>query len=219
MDQIKEFLSPLTDKLPPEVRAFLDAGGWWAVLGVAAFLVLWVGWALLRRLGKALFGRQPEPRPNWEEELREDLRECPLPVRPPGERRLTVYHIPVRLRLVIVAPVGTAGDVDATAVEKLLDRVVPGLGDIARHDRPRIRVWPTQLSQHGFNSVFHRCTLKPEPEGEPSQWILVSGRTQFGRQPLLLGLGLWADEANTVGRMTLEQHQWLDVLRLRSAEG
>lgn len=218
LEPIKQTLKPVTDALPPEVRAFLD-GGWWAVLGVAALLVLWVGWALLRRLGRALFGRGPEKKVDWERDFREDLNECPLPVRPPAGRYLTVYHLPVRLRLVVVAPAGTARDVDATAVEKLLDRIVPGLGDVTRNDRPRIRVWPPQLSNQGFSSIFQRCMVCPEPEGEPSRWVLVSGRAQAGRQPVLVGLGLWADEANTVGRVSLEQHQWLDVLRLKTVEG
>jgi hypothetical protein len=75
------------------------------------------------------------------------------------------------------------------------------------------------LSHHGFSSLFHRCTPKPEPEGEPSRWVLVAGRVQVSRQAFLLGLGSWADEANSIGRVTLEPHQWLDVLRLKSAEG
>jgi hypothetical protein len=109
--------------------------------------------------------------------------------------------------------------VDATAVEKLLERVLPGLGAVAAHDRPKIRVWPAQLSEQGFATTFHRCTVKREPEGEPSRWVLLAGRALAGRQPVLIGLGLWADEPSTVGRLTLNPHQWLDVLRLRAPEG
>ena len=123
-----------------------------------------------------------------------------------------------RLRLVVVAPPGKDAEVDALAVEKLLDATLPGLGGIAANDKPRIRVWPKQLSQQGFVATFHRCTLRSEPEGEPSRWILVVGRAMVGRQAVLLGLGLWAGEANTIGRLTLEPHQWLDVLRLRTPE-
>jgi hypothetical protein len=33
-----------------------------------------------------------------------------------------------------------------------------------------------------------------------------------------LGFGLWADEPNNLGRLTLQPHQWLDVIRLRAVE-
>jgi hypothetical protein len=219
MDTIKTFFEPLTRHLPPEVRDFLNAGGWWPVLGVLALVALLLLWAVLRRLGRALFGRRARPSGGWDEELTIDLSECPLPVRPPGERRLTVYHVPVRLRLVVVAPAGKEHKVDATRVEKLLEGVVPGLGAAATTDRPRIRVWPPQLSHHGFAAAFHRRTPRPEEEGQPSRWVLLAGRAQVGRQPVLLGLGAWADEPNLLGRLTLEPHQWLDVLRLERTEG
>src|SRR5262249_41146188 len=141
----------------------------------------------------------------------------PPPV--PGPTRLTVYHVPVRLRLVVVAPAGNEGEVDATAVEKLLNLVLPGLGDLAREDRPRIRVWPPQFSQKGFAFAFFRRAVRLGRAGEPSRWVLVAGRAQVGRNPVLVGLGLWADEANTLGQITLEPRQWLDVLRLRTGRG
>jgi hypothetical protein len=125
----------------------------------------------------------------------------------------------VRLRLVVVAPVGKEANVHRKGVRKLLDRVLPGLGEVVADDRPRIRVWPPQLSQQGFASVFHRHTPRHEQPGQSSRWVLVAGRVQVGRQPFLLGLGLWADQPTTIGRLTLEPRQWLDVLRLRTAEG
>jgi hypothetical protein len=218
MDDIRTALRPLTDWMPAEIRDLLNVEVWWLIeLTVALLLLLLIG-MLLRALGRALFGRKPKKR-DWDKELRIELRKCPLPVRPAGDRRLFVYHLPVRLRLVVVAPRGMESHVDAIAVERLLDRVLPGLGEIAANDKPRVRVWPAQLSEQGFANTFHRCTLKPEREGEPSRWLLIAGRATAGKQPVLLGLGLWADEAGTVGRMTLEPHQWLDVVRLRTGEG
>jgi hypothetical protein len=60
--------------------------------------------------------------------------------------------------------------------------------------------------------------VKCEPDDQPSRWVLVAGRALGGRQPVMLGLGLWAEQPSTVGRLNLEPHQWLDVLRLRPAE-
>jgi hypothetical protein len=185
----------------------------WAVAAGAGLLLLLVLWLLLRALWRALFRRARLP-DAWDRELDIDLNQCPLPTRPPGERQLTVYHQPMRLRLIVLAPVGREGDIDATAVEKLLDRVVPGLGTAAQVDRPCVRVWPGQVSQHGFAAAFHRHTPKAAGRGEPSRWVLLAGRAQAGRQPLMIGLGLWADEPISIDRVTLEPHQWLDVLRL-----
>src|SRR5262249_40452330 len=143
----------------------------------------------------------------------------PLPVRPPGDVVLTVYHVPVRVRLVVVAPAGKTAGIDATAVEQVLDYVLPGLSGVTRHDRPRVRVWPPQLSHQGVSNLFHRCTHGRGREGWPSGGVLRAGRAQVGRLPLLLGLGLWAEEPNSIGRLVLEPHQWLDVLRLHSRSG
>jgi hypothetical protein len=217
MDTLHLHLAFLTDWMPPQVRNLLDVEVWWLIFLTVGLLLLLILGLLLRRLLRALFGRANSTR-DWDRDLREDLDSCPLPTRPPGERLLFAYHLPVRLRLVIVAVPGKEVDVDATAVEKLLERVLPGLGAMAARDRPRIRVWPQQLSQHGFVVAFHRCTPKREPDGEPSRWVLLAGRALFGRQPVLLGLGLWADEPNTIGRVNLEPHQWLDVMRLRSSQ-
>jgi hypothetical protein len=201
-----ELLDRLQTYLPEGVPA-------WAVAAATGLLLLLVLFLLLRKLWRALFGRR-QTEDAWDRELAIDLDECPLPTRPPGERRVTVYHQPVRLRLVVLAPVGRDGDVDATAVEKLLDKVVPGLGAAAQIDRPRVRVWPAQVSQHGFAAAFHRHTRKAARRDELSRWVLVAGRAQAGRQPVMLGLGLWADEPNTLDRVNLDPHQWLDVLRL-----
>ncbi len=204
------WLNDLQQYLPDGVPVLPVAGG-------AALLVLLLLLVLLRGGWRLLFGRRRRAE-HWDSELDVDLDECPLPTRPPGDRRLTVYHLPARLRLVVVAGAGREGDVDATAVEKLLERVLPGLGALAANDRPLIRVWPAQVSRHGFAAAFHRHTPKAAARGEPSRWILVAGRAPVGRHGILLGLGLWADEPNTIDRLTLEGHQWLDVIRLKENE-
>ena len=205
-DVITELLDQLQSYLPEGVPAWVVAAG-------AGLIVLLVLFFLLRSLGRALFGRRKRE-PAWDHDLDIDLDACPLPTRPVGERRLTVYHQPARLRLVVVAPIGREANVDAIAVEKLLDKIVPGLGAAVQHDRPMVRVWPAQMSHHGFTAAFHRHTPKAASRGEPSRWVLLAGRAQAGRQQLMVGLGLWVDEPSTIDRVNLEPHQWLDVLRL-----
>jgi len=217
MQEVRKALAPLTDWMPPEVRDLLDVEVWWLVLLVAALLALLIAGRLLRGVWRVLFKRRRRAI-DYDKPLRQELDQCPLPTRPPGPCELLVYHLPVRLRLVIVAPGGKDIDVDPSAVGALLERLVPGLGAVAANDGPLVRIWPAQLSHQGFINSFHRCTIKPEREGAPSRWVLVAGRIVLAHQPVLLGLGLWADEPNTLGRLNLEPHQWLDVLRLRAGE-
>ncbi len=217
MDDLKKALSPISDSLPKEVRDFLDAGGWWLVLAVVALALLLLMWALLERIGRALFGRRSASLGDFEGDFQEFLAGYSAPTAA-GKRRLTVYHLPARLALVVLAPAGTEVGLDGAAAE-VLDRVVPGLGAIATQDAARIRLWPPQLSQQGFSVAFQRRTQRPEPEGQPSHWVLVAGRAQIGRHAVLLGLGLRTDEPTTLGRLALAPHQWLDVLRIKTAEG
>jgi hypothetical protein len=99
-----------------------------------------------------------------------------------------------------------------------LNRVLPGLEAIAAVDRPRIRVWPPQLSQQGFATAFFRHSITGTKEGQASPWVLVAGRPQFNQPAVLLGLALYADEPTNLGRLSLEPHQWLDVLRIREPQ-
>jgi hypothetical protein len=216
MDEIKKALEPFTDSLPAGIRDFLDQGGWWVVFGVAGLILLLLIWGLADRLLRALFGRRALALNYSDHELQEDLAEYPPINSLAGPRGLTLYHLPARLRLVVAAPSGTEGSVNAKSIGSFLDQVIPGLGAIAEHDRARIRIWPAQMSQQGFALTVRRCIKKPEPEGQPSNWVLAAGRAQVGKHTVLLALALWTEQPTNMGQLTLEPHQWLDVLRIRT---
>jgi hypothetical protein len=138
---------------------------------------------------------------------------------PPGSagvRRLVVEGVPARIRLVVLAPHGMGSTIDESAAEEILNNVIWGLGSIAGQDKPRIVVWPPQLSAHGFAAVFHRLTRKPEPDGQPSRWVLVGGPTPPRPRPILLGLGLWTDEPTTIGRLSMQANQWVSSIHIQS---
>jgi hypothetical protein len=207
MEALNKALEPISKHLPVPIRDFLNGGGWLVVLGLVGLILLVIIW-------KLLFRRRPhKAKVEWQKDDIE-LAKCPMPPGSAKGRRLTVYHVPVRVRLVVVSPVGRDYKVEANGVPQLLDRVVPGLGGIVAADRPSIRVWPAQLSHQAFTNTFHRCTHKPEAENRPSRWVLIAGRAKVGKQPVLIGLGLWADESTTVGRKTLDLDEWIDVVRL-----
>jgi hypothetical protein len=199
-------------KLLPEggARDFVNGPGWFVVLGVGGLIVLLILWMILKAI---LGGKKPAaPKaPN----LEEDLGSYPALQPSTGDRQLRVEGVPVRMRLVVVAPAGNDAEVDIEEVQALLERVLPGLGDICKTDKPRIKVWPRQLSYEGFVKLFQRNMSTPEGVGEPSRWILLGGRAKLGKQQIMLGLGLQAVKPTTVGRRTVDAHEWPTVLRIR----
>src|SRR5262245_26188338 len=122
----------------------------WLYIGLAVIVAL-----VLLRVGMGLLGRKPRP-VDPERALREDLAEYPPAPGAPGSRQLLIQEVPVRLRLVVLAPAGKQNFVDPEAVEDMLNQVARGLGAVAMIDKPRVRVWPPQLSQAGFAPAFHR---------------------------------------------------------------
>src|SRR5256885_7556662 len=91
-------------------------------------------------------GRKKEP-PDLEKGLREDLKSYPPAPPVADSRRLSVNGIPGRLRLVVMAPTGkTQEAIMPDQVAELLNAVVRGLGGFVSADKPRIKVWPPQLS-------------------------------------------------------------------------
>jgi hypothetical protein len=212
MDQLKRFLEPLIDLLPPAVQDY-----WWLVLLAATLAVLLVVGVTVRGLIRAIVGRRVR-RVELDFGPKENLADYPLPAEPWGRRRLTVEGVPVRLRLVVAAPMGIRGKIKEAEVNDLLDQALWGLGEIVQLDRPRVLIWPPQLSTQGFAAAFHRTTPTPEAAGQPSRWILVAGQTPPRPRPVLLGMALWADHATLIGRLTLEPRQWSEVLRIQAAD-
>jgi hypothetical protein len=215
MDELKKPPQWLIDLLP-EARGFLEGGGWLAILGVGGLLLLLLLWLAVVRPIRGLFRHEPEaPRVD---PVAEDL--SAIPPAPPhsGDVRLTVEGIPVRLRLVVMAPAGTAYTLAPELVPALLDRVVPGLADAVKRDSPEIRIWPGQLSTDGFAHSFHRNTPIPEGERKPSRWVLLAGRADLGERQVMVGLALQTIKPHTIGRRTLKPHDWAMTLRVKVME-
>lgn len=180
--------------LPLDQTTLLYAGG---ALGGFVFVILVIVW--LQR------GAPKEP----EEGLMEKLSTLPPP--PTGARaaRLKVMNLPGRLRLVVVAPSGkrTVGNVEAA-----LEEVFNGLGEVAAEDKPRVRIWPPQLSAQGFAPTFFRNTQRPDADGKPSRWVLLAGPARAGGVPVLLGLAVLVDKPTTMGLVTMTETKWGEML-------
>jgi hypothetical protein len=177
-------------------------------IGVGVLLLLLVV-AMLRR--KKPKGIDPEAG------MAEDLRAYPPPPAQKAPRPLTVQGQPVRVRLVVLAPVGRqvlAADGD---VQPILDKVVRGMGLAARYDQPEVRVWPLGMSNVGFTPMFFRRVLRPQPAGTPSNWILLAGEARAGAQRVLLGLALWSEQPTKMGNVAVQPDEWNELLRTEAA--
>src|SRR5262245_18140988 len=105
------------------------------VCSAVVFILVVAGLLLRTRKSKGL----PEAK------LDEDLSEYP-PAPPAGAHRLLFESLPARLRLVILAPSGSGTTMEAAKAEGILESINPGLGSVAQLDKPRVRIWPPQLS-------------------------------------------------------------------------
>jgi hypothetical protein len=150
-------------------------------------------------------------RPEHDEGLAENLAAIPAPPKGPRPFVIKVRGLPARLRLVVVAP---AGKGEVGKVDSVLEQVYRGLGETALADRPRVRVWPPQLSKAGFAPAFFRNARRPGPEGQPSRWVLLAGPARAGGRTVLLGLAVEADEASEMGAIVMDERDWTDVLRV-----
>ena len=212
MDFLQKPPQWLVEATPEGLRDLIQGWGWFVLLGLGGLIILLLLWWLLKKM---LGGARPNKVETFEPNLQEDLGAYP-PLKPStGDRQLRVEGVPVRMRLVVLAPAGHDQEVDADEAAAMLDRILPGLGAIYHGDKPRVKVWPRQLSYEGFAKHFHRNMLVPEPEGELSRWVLVAGRAKLGKQQIMLGLGLQAVKPTTVGKRTVDAHEWVTILRVR----
>jgi hypothetical protein len=160
---------------------------------------------------RRLSGRKPiDP----EAGLNESLADYPS-APPAGTHRLSFEGRPVRIRLVVLAAAGRAEELLPSMAEGLLESVLYGLGTVMRSDRPRVRVWPGQLSQTGFAPKFFRHVSRREADDEPSQWILVAGPARAGAKVILLGLALETAEPSTRGSVPLDVIRWPELFRVQ----
>ena len=188
-------------KLPFSIPGVPDGVAFLGAIGVGAFVVLLLLFAVMRR------GKKGDP----ETGLGEDLSTLPPAPKGPRHYQLYVMNQPARLRLVVIAPVGkkTVGKVDSA-----LEQIFRGLGEVSFDDKPRIRIWPAQLSTTGFAPTFFRLTRSPDAEGKPSRFVRLAGPARAGGMPVLLGLVVEVEDRSKLGKLTMTETQWGEVLRV-----
>lgn len=137
---------------------------------------------------------------------------------PPNARQLEFYGKPVRVAVLVAAPLGRGAILPSNDVlRESLDDLIPGLMSAINAHQPIFRRWPAQLSWHGFTQAFFtNMRLPGDRKGKDTPWCSIAGKFEAAGQPLLAGLVLCADEPNNLSQFVAEHPgQWLDALRVR----
>ncbi len=219
LEEVKEDLAPVVERLPEPVQQFLDRGGWWAVFAAVGVIVLvWLR-AIVRRLAGAF--TRPRRRKKRKAKkvalnLKVSLKELGEAYTEEGPRQITVKGLPARLRLVVLSRGSrTAGELSPEMVDRVLDWIKSGLADVTSGDYPRVQVWPLFYGFSGFATAFASNVQIPEPKGEPSRWVLVTGEVTMGKAVLHVGIALYAEEETTLRSLTVKGEKWLGVLGVK----
>ena len=207
----------LADVAPPPVFSLSDEQRLlFLAVGASALLLCLAAMVFL-------FLRLLRKRPVAQEEncevLAIDIAALPLTPPPRDGPQLEFYGTPVRLAVLVLAPVGRGGEIPAPAeLAMTLDNLIPGMHDIVALHQPQVVLWPNQLSSQGFLQAFFNLAALPGDHGKGTPWCSAAGKFEGGGQQYLAGLICCAAAPNSLGEMTVERPgQWLSVLRVRVA--
>ena len=183
------------------------------IIGVG--LVVLIVIALLTRRVARFFSKPKEV------SLVDPLRVVDLTAEPLGTNErsgLKVHNLPVRLGVVVLAPLGRIDVPDDEHIPGILDSLVPGLGKFVAKDTPIVRTWPNQVSVGGFanNLALHMQVGGNDLTETP--WCLVAGKTKRPDGLLLVTLALAAESPNRLGVIRLDdESQWMPAIQVNRA--
>ena len=138
---------------------------------------------------------------------------------PKDSAQLEIYNLPVRLAVMVLAPVGRGGQLPpADQLPDLVDQIVPGMMSVLEGHQPEFRRWPPQLSSQGFMRSFFSHLRLPGDRGRGTVWCSIVGKFTAQETQLLAGLVCCAERPNSVTELVVERDaQWLDILRIRES--
>ena len=178
------------------------------VFWLAAAAVLLVPWLLLRR----------HATPGGESGQGDSINMSEFVVGgpPEGPPSLEFYGTPVRLQLIVLAPMGRRNQLPANEeLPHILNHFLSGFTHLSGLHRPVLFRWPEQLSAQGFYQAFFNQLSLPD-HGRGSCWSAVAGRFTVSEAQYLVGMAFTAEKANGMGEVTVQHEgQWFDVLRIK----
>lgn len=132
--------------------------------------------------------------------------------------QLEFYHVPARVAVLVVAPIGREGTLPANEnLPELVGELLPGLAEILARDRPLVFGWPAQLSAQGFSRAFFSNVRLPGNRGRGTPWCSVAGRAELADRQYLIGIVCCTDRPNSLSQVLLDRPSgWLDVVRIRA---
>ena len=138
-----------------------------------------------------------------EEDLSVDLLALPNQGLPSGPT-LEVYGTPVRLMVLVIAPVGRGEPPAQSQLPRIAEFLLPGLMSVLNSHQPLFRLWPSQLSASGFTHILNNNLRLPGDRGKGSPWCCVSGRFHAEGRTYLAGLVCVGEVENSLGSVTIE---------------
>jgi hypothetical protein len=145
----------------------------------------------------------------------------PLPPTAEGPRatgpQLYLHGVRTRAVIIVVAPVGRGSKLPPVEeLPRLLDQAAPGLARVLTPHGARIKLWPPQLSVHGFAQAFFAHFPLPGDRGRGTPWCAVAGKFEASGRPLLLGMVLAASAPNSLSQTIVQQpEEWLRLLEVK----
>ena len=156
-----------------------------------------------------------------------DLERLTLEPLRPGAPLIDLYGTRTRLVVLVLAPAGRGTDFpDRSQWHELVDCIVPGLTTVLDHHRPTFRLWPEQVSQHGFVQAFFnsmragdsqpKTHVAPKRHPRGTRYYRLAGRVDWQGVPVLVGLVLTGD-GPALSPIEIEHPgKWLDLLKVRT---
>lgn len=135
---------------------------------------------------------------------------------PSSGPQLEIRHVPVRLALLVFAPVGRGKELPGDDTIELAEAIVPGLASCLRAHGTRVVTWPAQLSSQGFVQSFFANAPLPGNRGQGTPWCGAAGKGESDQGAFLAGMLVVAERPNNLGQFVVNgSHEWLDLLRVK----
>jgi len=136
----------------------------------------------------------------------------------PSGPRLEIYGTPVRVAVVVLAPVGRDSEMPRhEEVPRILEQLIPRLSGVTEFQSPDVHIWPEQLSSQGFTNSFFNNVALPGERGKGTPWCSVAGKFTAAARQYLIGLVCCGEQENGLAQLVIEHEgRWNDVLRVKS---